>query len=307
MLQENQTGKILIIDDEAVIRNMLKAILEDNYSILCADNSFEGLNIAREESPDLILLDINMPVFDGYELCRLLKDDPDTKQIPIIFLTALTTPEDETRGLEAGAADYISKPINPNIVCARVKNQVEVKLQRDYLEKLSTIDPLTGVANRRCFDDTLKREWRRCQRDKKPLSLLAIDIDCFKLYNDHFGHLIGDKCLIQVANLLDNALNRGGDLFARIGGEEFIALLPDTPLESLGIVAERLRSAIEDAEIPHKSSSVAKVVTISVGGATMIPDKELEPVDLYAQADKRLYAAKQKGRNQFCIQAEEKA
>ena len=295
-------GKILIIDDEPIIKNMLVAILEEDFSISCADNSFEGLNIAKEESPDLILLDINMPVYDGFELCRVLKDDPATKQIPIIFLTALTSADEETKGLEAGAADYITKPINPNIVIARVKIQMEAKQQRDYLQKLSTIDPLTGVANRRCFDETLEREWRRCLRDKKPLSLLAVDIDCFKLYNDHYGHLDGDECLIQVAQILENVLQRGGDLFARIGGEEFIALLPDTPFESLDIMAEKFRSKIEDAALPHERSVVAKVVTISVGGATLIPDKKQKPVELYRMADVQLYAAKEKGRNQFCLE-----
>ena len=300
---ETRTGKILIIDDESIIRNMLKAVLEDDYTIICADNSFEGLNVAREESPDLILLDINMPVYDGYELCRVLKDDPATKPIPIIFLTALTTPADETKGLHAGAADYISKPINPDIVAARVKIQVEVKQQRDYLQKLSTIDSLTGVANRRCFDDALQREWRRCQRDNKPLSLLAIDIDCFKLYNDKYGHIAGDECLIRVAKLLEDALNRGGDLFARIGGEEFVALLPDTPYDSLDVVAERFRAAVESEAIPHERSVVSKVVTISIGGASIIPTQSLKPVELYAIADKQLYAAKEKGRNQFHLVA----
>lgn len=297
-------GKILIIDDEAVIRNMLTAILDENYTVISVDNSFEGLTLAKAESPDLILLDINMPLFDGFELCHALKEDPATKPIPIIFLTAMSTPDDETKGLEAGATDYITKPINPNIVLARVKIQVEFKQQRDYLLKLSTTDPLTGVANRRCFDETMEREWRRCQREKKPLSLLVIDIDCFKLYNDRYGHPAGDECLKQVAGLLEAALQRGGDLFARIGGEEFVALLPNTPFEALDVMAEKLRATIEAAALPHKSSFVSKVVTISVGGASIFPTHELKEDELYRLADGQLYAAKNKGRNQFSLKAE---
>ena len=298
---ELRNGKILVIDDEEVIRNMLVAILDPHYEICSADNSFEGLRIAKEEPPDLILLDVNMPIFDGQELCQILKAEPETRDIPIIFITARSSAEDETKGLESGAADYIVKPINPSIVLARVKNQIEVKLQRDYLEKLTTTDPLTGVANRRCFDQMLAKEWRRCQRDKKPLSLLTIDIDCFKLYNDHYGHIEGDECLILVARLLENVLHRGGDLFARIGGEEFIALLPDTPFESLGLMAEKFRLAIEAVALPHEKSFVEKFVTISIGGASIVPDSRTKPSELYCLADKQLYEAKEKGRNQACL------
>lgn len=295
-------SKILIIDDEPVISEMLTAILEKDYTTISADNSFTALSLAKEESPDLILLDINMPLFDGHELCRLLKQAHETRQIPIIFITARSSTEEESIGLEAGAADYITKPITPNIVLARVRIQIEVKQQREYLETLSTTDPLTGVANRRCFDETLDREWRRCQRENKPLSLLAIDIDCFKSFNDYYGHVAGDECLIQIAQLLQKNLHRGGDLFARIGGEEFVALLPATPFDSLKIVAEKFRTIIEDASVPHESSNVAKVVTISLGGTTIIPNQLITPIELYRSADEQLYAAKEKGRNQICLQ-----
>ncbi len=298
---ESPKGKILIIDDEPVICNMLAAVLETDYEIFSADDSFEGLRIAREESPDLILLDINMPVFDGHELCSLMKADPATKPIPLIFITALSTPEGETKGLEAGAADYITKPINPSIVLARVKIQIEVKQQRDYLQKLSTIDSLTGVANRRWFDDYLEREWRRCQRDQKPLSLLMFDIDCFKLYNDHYGHVAGDECLIKVAQLLHAVPHRGGDLLARIGGEEFAAILPDTPFEYLDFLAEKFRASVENAALPHDYSHAAKIITVSIGGSTIIPDKQSNRVDFLKKADEQLYVAKKLGRNQFCL------
>ncbi len=302
---KRSTGKILIIDDEPIICSMLTAILDAEYSVSCADNILEGLRIIRDEAPDLILLDINMPIFDGYELCQLLKADPATKQIPIIFITARTSQEDETKGLHSGASDYITKPINPNIVLARVKIQIEVKQQRDYLQKISTIDALTGVANRRWFDEILEREWRRCQRDQKPLSLLLFDIDFFKAYNDHYGHPAGDRCLAKVASLLQNVPHRGGDVLARIGGEEFAAILPDTPFEFLHFMGEKFRLAVEEAAIPHAEAVGTKTLTISVGGATIIPAPESKITELIKKADDLLYAAKEKGRNQVCLELAE--
>ncbi len=299
---EAQSGKVLIIDDDPIILNMLTVILENDYVIVCTEDSVEGLTLAKEESPDLILLDINMPLLDGHALCRLLLTSPETNKIPIVFITARSSAEEEAIGLKAGASDYITKPIITDIVKARVKIQVEVKQQRDYLEKLSTTDPLTGVANRRCFDEALEREWRRSLRNKKPLSMVAIDIDCFKLYNDRYGHVAGDQCLKQVAKTLTEVLHRGGDLLARVGGEEFIALMPDTPFEALESMAEKFRSAIEDAKIPHESSFVAKVVTISAGAMTLVPTQQMESGDLYNMADKLLLLAKEKGRNQVCVE-----
>jgi diguanylate cyclase (GGDEF)-like protein len=295
-------GKILIIDDDQAIRNMLTAILENDYEITSTDNSFDGLRRVREEAPDLVLLDINMPLFDGYELCRLLKADPATKEIPLIFITSLSSTDYETKGLEIGAADYIVKPINPSIVLARVKNQIQVKLQRDHLKRIASIDPLTEVANRRSFDECLEREWRRCQRDNKPLSLVMFDIDRFKLYNDHYGHVAGDKCLVTVAQLLQSVPHRGGDLLARIGGEEFAAILPDTAFVFLDFMAEKFRSAVEEAALPHAKSDTAPVVTISIGGITTFPHQKQSAVELMKKADELLYKAKEEGRNRACME-----
>ena len=175
----NQSETILIIDDDPTISEMLEAILEDDYDLFLANSAMDGLTIARTEVPDLILLDISMPDLDGYEVCRLLKADVLTGYIPIIFITAKTSAEDETRGLEAGAVDYITKPINPSIVRARIRNHMELKKQRDFLKKLSFTDVLTNLPNRRWFDKWLDREWRRCWRAEKPLSLIMIDIDYF--------------------------------------------------------------------------------------------------------------------------------
>lgn len=293
----NESKTILIIDDEPIIIEFLQSILEDDYTLRGATNAFEGLALARAEVPDLILLDISMPEVDGYELCATLKKDQLTRSIPIIFITALTSSEHETKGLKAGAVDYIAKPINPDVVKARVGNHMELKKQRDYLESLAMVDSLTGILNRRGFDLHYDREWRRSARSKSALSLIMIDIDDFKLYNDNYGHLAGDDCLKQVAKILKMVPRRGGDVLVRYGGEEFLALLPDTPFASLQFMAERFRAAVEEAQIPHCGSSVSKVVTVSIGAATAIPDHRTYPFALVDKADQLLYRSKTEGRN----------
>lgn len=293
----DEKGTILLIDDEPVIIDFLRAILEADYTLFYATDPFDGLALARAKQPDLILLDITMPGADGYHLCHTLKSDLLTQSIPIIFITALTSPDDETRGLEVGAVDYISKPINASVVKARVGNHMELKKQRDFLETLASIDALTGVPNRRGFDDYLEREWRRAARTQTPLSLIMIDIDYFKSYNDNHGHLAGDDCLKAIAKHLKNVPRRGGDIVARFGGEEFMAVLPDTPFESLQFMAEKFRSSVEAATIPHASSPVSEVVTVSVGAVTVVPVHQCSPLVLIEKADQMLYQAKCQGRN----------
>jgi len=293
----NESKTILIIDDEPIIIEFLQSILEDDYTLCGATNAFEGLALARAEVPDLILLDISMPEVDGYELCATLKKDQLTRSIPIIFITALTSSEYETKGLKAGAVDYIAKPINPDVVKARVGNHMELKKQRDYLESLAMVDSLTGILNRRGFDLHYDREWRRSARSKAALSLVMIDIDDFKQYNDNYGHLAGDDCLKLVARTLKKVPRRGGDVLVRYGGEEFLAVLPDTPFESLRFMAERFRAAVEEAQIPHCGSRVSKVVTVSVGAATVIPNPRTYPFVLVDKADQMLYRSKTEGRN----------
>ncbi len=300
---DKKQGNILLIDDEPVIIDFLRAILEADYSLHYATNPFDGLALARANQPDLILLDIAMPEADGYHLCRTLKSDILTQSIPIIFITALTSPDDETRGLEAGAVDYIAKPINASVVRARVGNHMELKRQRDFLQTLASVDALTGIPNRRGFDDYLHREWRRAARLQTPLSLLMIDIDSFKAYNDNHGHLAGDDCLKAVAEHLKNVPRRGGDLVARFGGEEFMAVLPDTPFESLRFMAEKFRTTIEAAKIPHTASAVSDVVTVSIGAVSVVPDQRWSSSMLIEKADRMLYRAKYQGRNRVVAEA----
>jgi len=295
----NARQKVLIIDDLPTNIQVLSEILQGEYDTFFATSGKEGLGIAKAEQPDLILLDIMMPVMDGFEVCRRLKADPATSNIPVIFVTAMRTAEDEAKGLELGAIDYITKPVTPIIVRMRVRNHMELKRSRDILADLSLMDGLTGIANRRRFDDALNKEWRRAARSGRPLAIIMIDIDFFKNFNDHYGHSAGDDCLRKVARTLNDALRRPGDLAARYGGEEFVALLPETSLDAAAEIAERLRQAVLDLDIPHAHSQAAGCVSVSLGVASAVPSGEHPPTRLVEAADVRLYEAKQAGRNRI--------
>lgn len=298
--KEEKTVKqtILIVDDSPVNLQMLGQLLKDEWHVKVANNGKTALNIAAsDDPPDLILLDVMMPEIDGYTICRILKASPETRDIPIIFVTAMNQEDDEARGLAMGAIDYIIKPYSAAIVKARVRNHLELKLYRDLLKNASLMDGLTGIANRRRFDETIETEWKRAFRDGHPLGLLMVDIDFFKNYNDTYGHQAGDECLRQVALTLAKNLKRPGDLAARYGGEEFACLLPDVGVEGSEKIAQRLRLAVKSLQIPHKASAAAKIVTVSVGAASMMPARETGWETLVARADEALYQAKNQGRN----------
>lgn len=288
---------ILIIDDTPSNIEVLSGVLEEGPEILFALDGQEGLEIASNQFPDLILLDILMPGMDGYEVCRRLKAEPRTRNIPVIFITAMDHEEDEAHGLEIGAIDYITKPISPAIVRARVRNHLELKRYRDFLEELSTTDGLTGIPNRRRFDAGLEQEWRRARRSSSPLALIMFDVDYFKAFNDHYGHLAGDDCLRDVARVLASVPRRPADLIARYGGEEFVCLLPQTDEEGARLVAERVRLGVEARAIPHCRSRASGFVTVSAGAVSMMPDSAQLPEVLVQNADARLYQAKEMGRN----------
>lgn len=243
-----------------------------------------------------MLLDIVMPDMDGLETCRRLKMDPLTRDLPVIFITSQESPQEETTALNTGGVDFITKPINPAVVRARAKTHLTLKAQSDFLRSLAFLDGLTGVANRRRFDEYLDAEWRRARRSKAPLSLILGDIDNFKHYNDHYGHQAGDTCLQTVAKALSGALKRAQDLVARYGGEEFACVLPDTDQNGAVLVAETLLRAVRDLDLPHEGTPPG-IVTISLGIASMFASGEAEPKDLLAQSDARLYEAKEGGRN----------
>ncbi len=291
---------ILIVDDIPSNIKVLGESLKADYKIRLATDGEKALKMAGSSyPPDLILLDIVMPKMDGYEVCRRLKEDATTKNIPVIFITAMAEEEDETKGLAFGAVDYITKPFSLPIVRARVKTHLELKRHRDILEALSTLDGLTGIPNRRRFDELLKIEWLRAIREAAPISLIMLDIDHFKLFNDNYGHIEGDDCLRKVANCLSCAMSRPADFAARYGGEEFSVILPTTDAEGAVTVANTLLQHIAELQIPHAFSPVADRITISQGVATMLPKREESPVILVEKADKCLYAAKQSGRNRY--------
>ena len=296
---EKRKQTVLIVDDVPANTEFLTEVLGDDQKILAAASGQEALDTAISRLPDLILLDILMPDQDGYEICTKLKKEPATQNIPIIFVTALDQEQDEARGLQVGAIDYITKPFSPPIVRARVRNHLELKRYRDLLENLSTTDELTGIPNRRQFDHALDREWRRGLRNQSPVSLVLMDVDCFKAFNDHYGHLAGDDCLRRVADTLAGAARRPGDVMARLGGEEFVSLLPETDHRGAMVTANRIQQGVSSMGVPHAFSEAAEHVTLSIGLATMVPTKEQTSSDLIRRADEFLYLAKHNGRNQI--------
>lgn len=305
--QNADTGqpRLLLVDDHPINLEVLKQIFSSHYDLLEAQNGIQALHLCRvQPRPDLILLDVLMPDMDGLEVCRQLKADPLTADIPIIFITAQTSVDEETAALECGGVDFISKPITPAVVRLRVKTQLTLKQQRDQLQALAMVDGLTGIANRRRFDEALQIECLRAQRHQTWLALLLIDIDHFKLYNDHYGHQQGDACLQQVAARLASGCRRALDLVARYGGEEFVCLLPDCDLDSAKAKAEELRQAIAALALPHAASPIADRVSISIGLAVCLGGDDTcntGPQQLIATADKALYAAKAAGRNQVAF------
>jgi diguanylate cyclase (GGDEF)-like protein len=296
MTTEKQT--ILAIDDVPANLKLLGEILQQEYRFLVATSGAAGLEIATAKQPDLILLDVMMPDMDGYEVCTQLKANPLTQSIPVIFITALKEETDETRGLEIGAIDYVTKPFSPAIVRIRVRNHLELKRYHDLLESQAVTDGLTGIANRRQFDKWLDREWRLAIRRQSPISLILGDIDCFKLFNDHYGHPEGDECLKGVAKALAAGLRRPSELLARYGGEEFACILPDTDLTGATHFAGNLLEQVRALKMPHETSFVTDTVTMSLGAATMSPKLGDGQETLIQRADEQLYAAKKAGRNQ---------
>ncbi|MDD2897946.1 MAG: diguanylate cyclase [Desulfuromonadaceae bacterium] len=293
-----QKQTVLIVDDQPTNIQILAVSLSPYYEIMASTNGADALEIlSRPIKPDLVLLDVMMPGIDGYEVCRRLKDNEETKNIPVIFVTSHTESLEEEIGLNLGAADYISKPYRLPIILARVRNHLSMKRKTDLLESLISLDGLTGIPNRRKFDEMLDFEWRRAFRDCTNLSVVMMDIDHFKQYNDNYGHGAGDECLKHVAGCLPTCVNRPGDLVARYGGEEFVALLPSTNADGAQAVAERFVTTVSELLLPHCFSSVTDHVTISAGCATVIPMQGISMNTLLQHADEMLYQAKSKGRN----------
>ena len=289
--------KVLLVDDVPLNLAFAAAEIEDLCVPLLAGSGEQALRMALGERPELILLDVHMPLMDGFEVCRRLKQNPLTADIAVIFLTALDEETDEEFGLNLGAIDYIAKPFSPAILRARVRNHLLAQKQRLQLQRLTQLDGLTGIANRRRFDQALALQWQRLAELAQPLGLLMVDVDGFKAYNDYYGHLAGDEVLRGVAETLEGHMRRHDDLAARYGGEEFACILPATDLEQAAEVAEAIREAVVDLCIPHAGSPVSAWVSVSIGCASVVPAGESTPRELLAAADDRLYRAKSEGRN----------
>ena len=285
--------RILIVDDETFNLQFLTELLINDYDISPVKDGKKTLKLAEALLPDLIILDVVMPDMDGYTVIRTLKANQKTRHIPVVFLTSLDSDKDEEKGLSMGALDYISKPFRPAIVKARVNNILELVQHRKLVEKIAMLDGLTGIPNRRAYDDRLLSEWKRACRNGEPFSLAFVDVDFFKLYNDTYGHAAGDLALKKVALTLNRELKRSADFVARYGGEEFALILPSIPFQKAQAFAERACREICNLAMEHKASKVEKIITISIGGATTTPTHNHHLADFTGHVDKMLYLAKE--------------
>ena len=289
-------ASILIVDDEPSSLKVLNQILSLDYEIYMAKSGKEALQLAITTCPELILLDVVMADMSGYEVLEQLKEFPETSMTPVIFITGLSSAEDEEKGLILGAADYIAKPFLDAVVKARVKTQINNIRQRREIERLSMTDALTCIPNRRNFDLRLSMEWAHAIREKKPIAVMIIDLDNFKVYNDTYKHMQGDVMLKAIARNLLTAAKRAQDLAARIGGDEFAILLPNTELQPAIEIAQTLRERIESTCV-LTSSGDETYMTISIGVACVWPAPDDISGNLVEMADIQLYRAKHMGRN----------
>jgi len=286
--------KILVVDDESLMRQLLSALLSEFGTVELAETGEEALQKAASLKPDLIVLDVQMPGMDGYEVCRRLKANEETSAIPVAFLTASTSNEDEEHGLEIGAVDFIRKPISAQIVRTRASNILKLQAATRKLELLASTDSLTGAFNRRHFMETGNNEIRRSERYDHPFTVLMLDIDHFKAVNDTHGHGVGDDALKKTVEVIQQTL-RGEDTLGRLGGEEFAVLLPETNMSRAALLAERIRFAISEIIIDTPTGPLTFTMSIGVSQGT---EGDTKIDDVLKRADAGLYKAKEQGRNQ---------
>lgn len=318
---------ILIVDDRTENLLVLESLLENiDCNIIKATSGNEALSLMLYYEFALVLLDVQMPDMDGFETAEYIRMNSKTRYVPIIFVTAISKEQKCIfKGYEIGAVDYLFKPIEPIMLQSKVKVFLELYNQKKMieeqarllemkvkelselqeanfkLESLSTLDGLTGIPNRRSFDDYIEMSIKSCTRLNKPISLIMADIDFFKGYNDNYGHLKGDDCLINVAKSISLSAKRPLDFVTRYGGEEFAVILPETDEEGAKIIAEIIRKNVEELEIAHKSSDVSAYVTLSLGITTKSSSIQYSKNELIEHADKALYNSKSNGRNQVSV------
>jgi diguanylate cyclase (GGDEF)-like protein len=292
--------RILIIDDEEINISILTEFLQSDYEVICARNGESAFKIIQEKEPNLILLDIVMPGMSGFDFLKKIKNTPSIMSIPVIFITGSNNTEDEEKGLALGAVDYITKPFSPSVVKARINTHLKLSEYILTIEKQCMLDALTGLPNRRGFNNRMEIEWGRAFREKTPLGMIMLDLDYFKKYNDTYGHPQGDILLKVVSDIINNTIKRVTDFASRWGGEEFVVLLPGTDKDGTFIVAEQIRTNIKNAKIPFSDGSITNI-TVSCGGLSIIPDEEDSISEIIEMADKLLYSAKKNGRDQVCF------
>lgn len=314
---------VLLVDDQPMVAEAIRRMLEGEPTITfhyCSDSK-KAIDMAVEVSPTTILQDLVMPDIDGMTLLRFYRNHPMIKDTPVIVLSSKEEPKDKSEAFSNGASDYLVKLPDQIELIARIQAhsrsyvaqrqrdqafrelhqlQKELEASNVELERLSSIDGLTGIPNRRSFDEYLAKEWGRSVREENSLSLLLIDIDFFKKYNDGYGHQGGDDCLRKVATTLADTMRRSSDMVARYGGEEFAVVLPNTDIDGAVVIAEELRSAIEKLALEHEFSDVGEFVTISIGAAGIPPRSGEDAASLISLADEALYEAKAEGRNRCC-------
>ncbi|MCW8943608.1 MAG: diguanylate cyclase [Sedimenticola sp.] len=305
--------KILLVDDTKSERLLMTAHLESlGHTVVSGINGQQALELYQSVSPDLVLLDVIMPVLDGHQVAREIRNSFE-EWVPIIFLSGRNNPDDIVAGIESGGDDYLTKPVDLKILKAKMSAMQRIANMRhkliavtqelenanQELQQMADSDGLTGIANRRCIDEYLVRMHGHCRRYKQPLSLIMLDIDHFKAYNDTYGHLAGDSCLKKMAKVMKLCVKRPIDLAGRYGGEEFCIILPDTDQQGVLRVAKLLQNSIHKMAIPHTGSITKPFVTFSAGCITAIPDEQTDTMTLFARADEALYIAKKNGRDQI--------
>jgi len=292
---ENKT--ILIVDDTVENLDILEELLSE-YDVISVTGGEDAISIVHEEAIDLILLDIMMPQMDGYEVCQELKSNNDTKDIPIIFITANTDEVSIEKAYDIGGVDYVTKPFLPKELKARVKKELQIQDMMNELKLLASTDPMTKLYNRRYFSKISDQALEFAQKENKDISIIMIDIDKFKNINDTYGHDIGDKVIIALANILIN-YQRKSDISCRFGGEEFVILLQDTQIEDAKIVANKIKENVENLTVNCNNLNIKFTISLGVSQIDIKNEPNIEKA--LKRADEALYLAKNNGRNQICL------